>query len=801
MNFPPTKLAAAWLCGGWIGFILLGATSVTADEGSRLDLSPLQEKGRKIYQSQCADCHGAAGQGNEDYYPDPLVGDDSSGQLAELIADTMPEGEPELCEGDDALAVAQYIYDAFYSEAAQIRNRPPRQRLQRLTANQLRQSFADLYATVEGLPGSIDKYGLKAQYFDGDRWKKEKLKIERVDPFLDFDFDRQSPGEGISAEAFYIQWNGGLKVDQTGRYELVVNSTLSMIMDFGSHGDRLIDNHVQSGDKTEFRRSVWLDAGRIYPLQIQFIQRKRKTELPPARIRLAWVPPGDVEHTIPTRNLVADWVPSMRSIQAPLPPDDRSYGYERGLSVDPAWESSTTDVALEFATLVHDELLPRYRRDKKHRKLEKRQAMKKLLADIVSRAFRSPLSDADQDRYIDQPLQTTESDLDAIKRVMLMVLKSPRFLYPTLDIQASPSRQTLNRLSLILHDSLPTESWQIDEADQGKIQTVEEVRRHARRLFDDHRTRAKLRDFYAGWLNLDRLHDLNKDPERFPGFTPEIAADVRRSLMWTLNDVAGDNDLTFQDLFTTRHTLTSALLGDYYGDGFAPIAKADSESSENQSDGTNDRVGLIVDQPAHLVRSVDSDDRYGLLNHPYLMGGLAYHDATSPIHRGVFLIRYMLGRTLRPPNAAFAPLSIDLHPDLTTRQRVELQTGEVSCQVCHSKINGLGFTLENYDPTGRFRELDAGQTVDASGGYESRSGESQSFRGADELAQYLANGPDSRRGFIHRLFQHFVKQPPAAYGPGTLDRLEQYFAEHDFNVRELVIEIATIAATDALEES
>ena len=90
-----------------------------------------------------------------------------------------------------------------------------------------------------------------------------------------------------------------------------------------------------------------------------------------------------------------------------------------------------------------------------------------------------------------------------------------------------------------------------------------------------------------------------------------------------------------------------------------------------------------------------------MLTHPYLMSGLAYRDSTSPIHRGVFLMRHILGRTLRPPQEAFTPLSPDLHPDLTTRERIALQTSPDGCQTCHIKINGLGFTLENFDAVGR----------------------------------------------------------------------------------------------------
>ena len=125
--------------GAAASFALLAgmAQPVSAAESSSLDSviaeDPVLSAGLKIYAEQCLQCHGEKGSGTEDYYPDPLVGDGSIGELTEIIVDTMPEEDPDLCVGEDAAAVAAYIHHAFYSEAAQIRNRPPRQSLQRLT--------------------------------------------------------------------------------------------------------------------------------------------------------------------------------------------------------------------------------------------------------------------------------------------------------------------------------------------------------------------------------------------------------------------------------------------------------------------------------------------------------------------------------------------------------------------------------------------------------------------------------------------------------------------------------------------
>jgi hypothetical protein len=177
------------------------------------------------------------------------------------------------------------------------------------------------------------------------------------------------------------------------------------------------------------------------------------------------------------------------------------------------------------------------------------------------------------------------------------------------------------------------------------------------------------------------------------------------------------------------------------------------------------------------------------------MSGMSYHDTTSPIHRGVFLIRYIFGRTLRPPNEAFTPLSPDLHPDMTTRERVSLQTSPDNCQVCHTKINGLGFALENFDAVGRFQEREKSKPIDSSGKYLDRDGQEVSFSGPRELADYIVKSPDAHRAFVNRAFQYFVKQPAAAFGPATLDELTESFQNHHFNINELIVEIAVVAAT------
>ena len=767
--------------------VAVGSQSAVADDEA------MREKGRKIYTNLCVDCHGSQGEGVEGAYETPLFGDSSVGELSDVVTDTMPEGDAESCVGEDAEAVAAYMHYAFYSEAARIRNRPPQISLARLTGNQLRQSLADLYGHFYGSVSQTDERGVKGIYFDGSRWKKENQKIERVDSTIDFDFGKESPGEGIDKEAFFIHWTGSLLAEETGDYEIIVRSTISFTMDFGKSGRQLIDNHVQSGDKTEFREIVRLTGGRAYPFKINYIQRKRKTEQPPASISVSWVPPHGTEEIIPKRNLIPWAVEPSFSLQTKLPPDDRTYGFERGINVDRQWDDSTTAAAVEFGQVAAEELWPDYRRRHKSESDENRERLKSFLTEMVETAFRTKLSDELKELYINRQVAVAPDDGEAIKRVVLMTIKSPRFLYPEADTGDTLSQRAANRLALTFYDSIPADKWLLEKVDRNQLESEKQIREAAWRMVNDFRARGKTREMLHEWLNIGHLKDITKDSEIYPGFDEKLVADMRASMDQFLDDIVWSESSDYRQLFLANWSYSTDRMAQFYGDSWKPAPVDDAQAEEGK---------LPRGPEPQRMRKTGEDDklRLGVLTHPYLMSGMAYTDASSPIHRGIFLIRYMLGRTLRPPNAAFSPLSPDLHPDLTTRERVALQTSPESCQVCHSKINGLGFTLENFDAVGRFREKEGTKTVDPSGVYTNREGEEVKFQEAQQVARYLAQSDDAHRAFVSRAFQHFVKQPVAAYGPNKLDELTNKFKESGFNIRSLLVEIAVIAAMEPHSE-
>jgi hypothetical protein len=308
-----------------------------------------------------------------------------------------------------------------------------------------------------------------------------------------------------------------------------------------------------------------------------------------------------------------------------------------------------------------------------------------------------------------------------------------------------------------------------DAAAKDELSTPEQIAEQAERMLDDPRAISKLRDFLLGWLKVDQPPDLSKDAELYPQFDAQVASDLRTSLDMTLEEVLGSEASDFRRLLLADEVYLNGRLAQFYG------------------------ADLPADAPFTKV-VLDPGQRAGVLTHPYLLAGFAYTATSSPIHRGVFIARSLLGRSLRPPPEAVSPLAPDLHPDLSTRERVTLQTSPQMCQACHNMINPLGFPLEPFDAVGRFRREEKGKLIDARGLYLTTSGKEHAFTGPRELAMFLAESDETHTAFVEQFFHYLVKQPIRAYGPDMPSELKKSFVEHDFSIRRLVVDIMAAAA-------
>jgi hypothetical protein len=739
------------------------------------------ESGEAIFVAQCARCHGEKGQGTEEFYADPLAGDRSVEQLAALISETMPQDADEKLPPEDARKVAAYIYDAFYSPDAQVRNKPARIALSRLTVRQYQNAVADLVGSFRSANEWGDERGLRARYNPTRNFRDSDKQVRRTDANIDFDWGVESPvPDKLEAHEFSVRWQGLLLAPDTGEYEFILKTEHASRLWINDTEQALIDAYVRADTDKEFRATIHLLGGRTYPLKLEFSKakqgvndsKKNKDKPKPevkAYVRLEWKRPHHTAEVIPSRNLSTERGREVFVLHTPFPPDDRSVGFERGTAISKAWDEATTEAAIETADYVATHLDDLADADPDN--AEHKDKLREFCHKFVERAFRRPLTEEQKAVHIDRQFDEAADLATAVKRVVLLALKSPRFLYHDVAGDSADAFDVAARMSFGMWDSLPDKEL-LKAAADDRLQTREQVVEQLERMRADLRTRAKFREFLLDWLKVRQPPDLAKDAERFPEFTPELVSDLRSSLELAIDELLTGDSADFRQLLLGDAMFLNGRLAKVYG-------------AELPDDATFQKV------------TIPKEKRSGIISHPYLLASFAYTGSSSPIHRGVFITRSVLGRTLQPPPESVAPLAPDLHPDLTTRERVLLQTKPEACQTCHSMINPLGFALENFDAIGRYREAEKDKPVEAVGNYVIRSGEVVEFEGARELAEFLAKNEETHEAFVRQLFHFAVKQPIGAYGEGRSARLKQSFVEDEFDIHKLLVEIVTTSAMES----
>jgi hypothetical protein len=311
-------------------------------------------------------------------------------------------------------------------------------------------------------------------------------------------------------------------------------------------------------------------------------------------------------------------------------------------------------------------------------------------------------------------------------------------------------------------------------AARGELRTPEQIRVQAERMVQDPRTKAKVTDFFQHWLAMQETEDLSKDANAYPGFSTDIVADLRESLELFVDNVMWSDTSDFRQLILADTIMMNERLAKFYGvpgptgSEFVPV-------------------------------KFDPAQRAGIITHPFILAMHSYHKSSSPIHRGVFLTRNVLGRFLKPPPQAIEFKEDRFDPSLTMREKVTQITNKTACMSCHVTINPLGFALENFDAVGRFRTTDAEKPINPVSDYVTSDGETVHLTGPRDLAQHTAESEDARRGFVRQMFHYMVKQPTLAYGGETLERLDGDFVANNTNMRKLLTDIATTATIPVIE--
>ncbi len=763
--------------------------------------------GEHIYRQKCADCHGARGEGVEGKYKEALAGDWARPKLARYIAKNMPDDHPGTLSTAEAEAVAGFVFDSFYSPAAQAKLNPARIEIAHLTNRQYAVTVADLLASFAptpptNSPATGDALGLTATYYgiaQRGRFDATKIAHRGTDAAVDFVFpengelrtrltlpplDRPATPNSREPAGFSAQWRGTVFADETGDHEFVIRTPNSVRVwinaepDLRSGVEPTLDINVSTPKDPDHRVTLRLLGGRAYPIAIDWWALPEKTGSPVVpTISLRWKPPHGSERPIPARNLSTGQATPTFVVATRFPADDSSQGYERSISVSKAWDEATTNAAFEIANHV----IKRLDRlaDTRPNDPARAKKIEAFAEKFVAAAFRRPLTPEETQRNITGLIRTAPDAETGVRRVVLLALKSPHFLYTELPARESEATRTATRLAFALWDSAP-DAELTRAATAGRLRTREEVSAQSARLLTDPRARAKVREFFQHWLQLRYLEDLGKDAKLFPDFTPEIIDDLRASLGVFVDAVAWSERSDFRELLRADYLFANDRLAKFYG---LPAP-----------------TGATT--PGEFTRiTTPAGQRSGVLTHPYLLAALSYKTTSSPIHRGVFLTRSIVGRALKPPPQAQTFDDATFEHGMTMREKVTKLTRSDNCQGCHAVINPLGFSLEHFDAVGRYRTEDAGRPIDAASDYGDDEHATVRLAGARDVAEFAIASEHANRAFIEQLFQHLVKQSPRAYGPDAVTQLRDSFVASGYNLRQLMADIALLAALHGAESA
>ncbi|ODT97525.1 MAG: hypothetical protein ABS79_07435 [Planctomycetes bacterium SCN 63-9] len=350
-----------------------------------------------------------------------------------------------------------------------------------------------------------------------------------------------------------------------------------------------------------------------------------------------------------------------------------------------------------------------------------------VLERFSKRAYRRPVSGGEVARLLklfNLALENGDGFERGIRLAVEATLVAPHFLFRVElfnsgrrvlkkgenSPQALPigSYELASRLSYFLWSSMPDdELFQLAEEESLCCPDVLDLQ--IRRMLKNPKSRSFVENFAGQWLQLRNLKIVHPDRDRFPSFDDPLRNAMIRETELFFGSIL-DEDRSLVDFLDADYTFLNERLARHYGVS-----------------------GVRGDEFRRVI--VSPDQRGGLLTQASILTVTSNPTRTSPVKRGKWILEQILGTPPPPPPPDVPELDTDQKAALsgTVRQRLEQHRTNPSCASCHSRMDPLGFGLENYDPIGAWRDKDGAFAIDSSGTLPS----GQSFQGAKGLKAVL----------------------------------------------------------------
>ena len=326
---------------------------------------------------------------------------------------------------------------------------------------------------------------------------------------------------------------------------------------------------------------------------------------------------------------------------------------------------------------------------------------RQILSRLATRAFRRPV--ADSDPAIDTLLPFFKSGYDlrgfeaGIQYALARLLVDPQFIFrfehepanlPVGAVYRVSDLELASRLSFFLWSSVPDDEL-LTVAASGRLKDRAVLERQTRRMLADQRAQAMVDNLAGQWL---LLRDLENAAPASRDFDGNLRYSFKRETELLFESIL-EEDRSILDLLRADYTFLDERLARHYG---VPNVR-----------GSRFRRVTVTD-----------DARRGLLGHGSVLTATSVGNRTSPVKRGKWILENLLGAPVPSPPPG---VEVNLEPSRTgdaatsLRQRMERHRANAACASCHAVMDPIGFSLENFDLAGKWRDSDGGVPVVPSG--------------------------------------------------------------------------------------
>lgn len=402
----------------------------------------------------------------------------------------------------------------------------------------------------------------------------------------------------------------------------------------------------------------------------------------------------------------------------------------------------------------------------------KRSTAQKIAEHFGMRAFRRPIEKGEVERLLaiyDGAIGNKEPYEQSVKKMLKVILISPHFLFRIESDRNStgPHRITdyelASRLSYFLWASMPDEEL-FKLAAENRLSAPSVLEKQVNRMMHDPKARTFSENFVSQWLRVRELYtSAQPDPNKFPEFSPKLRDAMYQEPIEFFHSILSENRSLLQ-LLDADYTFVNEDLAKIYG------------------------IEGVKGDALRRVK-LDKGGRGGILTMGSTLAVTSYPLRTSPVLRGKWVLEEILGTPPPPPPPLVDALPPDdrVVNDLTFRKRLEKHRREPNCASCHNRLDPLGFSLENFDPIGRWRAEVRGVPVDASG--ELPTGEK--FTGPSELKQVLlAKKQQFIRNVTEKMLAYALGRGVEYYDYPTVKGIMETLAKNNYSSMTLISEIA-----------